>query len=538
MNHANAIHRESGRRRRLFAALAALAAAVSHARAQEVAPPLHGVEIVGATAVPTETLRAAAGAVSVGRPGGAETVRAAVEAVLAIYRQKGFSLTQIAETDVLADGILRLRVAESRIRRVVVRGNQRTREATIRAALSVRPGELYRDVQVQEDRTRLARLGIFADVSVAPRGPGAADEPAGAPESREKEAAPDDEIGLVDIVVRVKEQQTGNVAATVGYGDATGLIGFVDLSENNVLGTGQRVALQWQRTARVIALDDGTLTEENPRMAFSLSYARPALGARRTAFGVDLYDQNTVFLPFFGNNTETLRTYERRRGAALRVGREMGPAWSLFLTARRDAIGYDAVPDRLMPPAEIGRAAATVAALGFSLQVDRRDAIDSPHRGFLHQLDFEDAVGRFGGDRKFRQARLDLRQYVPLDTRRHGPLVAWRFLGGVSSGDVPLPEQFFLGGFDLLRGYDLFSVYGDRMLLGTAEIRVPLGQGLAGVVFSDVGNAWRSGTPFRPARLRAGSGLGLRFLSPIGPIRFDIAYGSRVQTYISLGQSF
>jgi outer membrane protein insertion porin family len=113
-----------------------------------------------------------------------------------------------------------------------------------------------------------------------------------------------------------------------------------------------------------------------------------------------------------------------------------------------------------------------------------------------------------------------------------------RLLGGFSQGDVPLSEQFFLGGFDLLRGYDLFSIRGERAALGVVETRLPLGEGLQGVIFSEVGGAWQQANRFSFNNFRASAGVGIRFLSPIGPIRLDAAYGSRLFTYISLGQSF
>ena len=113
-----------------------------------------------------------------------------------------------------------------------------------------------------------------------------------------------------------------------------------------------------------------------------------------------------------------------------------------------------------------------------------------------------------------------------------------RLLGGTSTGDVPLSEQFFLGGFELLRGYEFFSVRGDKMALGSAEVRVPLGADTAGVLFVDAGNAWLPGQNVSASGLKVGGGVGLRFQSPLGPIRFDLAFGNRSRTYISLGQSF
>jgi outer membrane translocation and assembly module TamA len=117
---------------------------------------------------------------------------------------------------------------------------------------------------------------------------------------------------------------------------------------------------------------------------------------------------------------------------------------------------------------------------------------------------------------------------------------AVRLLGGSATGGgrVPLSEQFFLGGYELLRGYDLYSIRGDRMLLASAEARIPLSAGVQGALFADAGNAWAPGARASLSDLRAGVGIGLRFLTPIGPLRLDAAYGNELKTYVSLGQAY
>ncbi len=132
----------------------------------------------------------------------------------------------------------------------------------------------------------------------------------------------------------------------------------------------------------------------------------------------------------------------------------------------------------------------------------------------------------------------DLRSYAPLGNRPQSPILALRLLGGRVDDNAPLSEQFWLGGYELLRGYDLFSIRGSRMLLSSTELRVPLGPGFQGVVFTDIGNAFRPGDAVRFGNLKGSGGLGLRFLTPIGPIRLDVAYGNQIQTYVSLGQSY
>jgi outer membrane protein insertion porin family len=492
------------------------------ARAQD-APPIRRVEVSGASALPSASVAEVARTVLQGKPPLPDTIRAAFDAVKELYRIKGYPLAQVVGYQISPDGALTLTIAEGQIRRVVIEGNHHTRLAVLREALSLREGMVYREDSVQQDRARLGRLGIFTEVMISGRLPEDADT-----------------LGLVDLVVRVKETQTGNVAATVGYGDNTGLVGFVDLSENNLLGTAQRLSAQWQRFGRVLLDDNGFLVQEDPRTAFYVTLQRPSVGPRSLAYGVSVYDQNTIFLPTFGTPIETFRSYERRKGGNVQIGRPISRVWSLALMGRRDEVGYDPVPDRLNPPtAELSRASATVGALGFSLAADTRDRKDYPRSGALSLLRFEAAGSVFGGNRKFTQTSLDLRRYSPLTVpKKPGSVLASRLLGGTSTGDIPLSEQFFLGGFDLLRGYEFFSVRGDKMLLGSTEVRIPLGADTTGVVFVDAGNAWLRGQGVSASGLKVGGGVGLRFQSPLGPIRFDLALGNRSRTYISLGQSF
>jgi outer membrane protein insertion porin family len=132
-------------------------------------------------------------------------------------------------------------------------------------------------------------------------------------------------------------------------------------------------------------------------------------------------------------------------------------------------------------------------------------------------------------------------------------VVATRLMLGVSSGRLPFFEQFFLGGADSMRGYLEDRFWGSRMLLFSSELRVPLASSIAGVAFLDVGDAWNSLSEFQfsdPAlqtrfeqhkgfNPRTGLGIGLRVVTPIGPLRLDYAFGREgSRTHFSIGHSF
>jgi len=256
----------------------------------------------------------------------------------------------------------------------------------------------------------------------------------------------------------------------------------VDVAEENLFGTAQRVNVQWQRISSTFIDQNGFAVQQGgDRMAYGASYDRPSLGRGGIAFGVDAYDKNTVFLPFFTNNVDTIRSYERRRGGVVRIGRPFGGGLSAFVTVRRDEIGYANLPDALsLSRTDLAKSTGVVGAMGVRIVADRRDNAADPRGGGLGILSLENAGSFLGGNLSFQKATLDMRRYIPLTP-------------------------------------------------------ITLNPGLQGVLFVDAGSAWGGGRSFQP---KTGVGAGVRFLTPIGPIRLDAAYGNRLQTYISLGQAY
>jgi outer membrane protein assembly factor BamA len=350
------------------------------ARAQDV----RSVRLEGVSALPYPELQALTEGLARAKPLDDDLRQTLARAIEGAYREKGYSLARVVSIELdEKTGELRIALAEGRLREIVLRGLTRTRPGVLRAALQLKPGMLFRDDLARDDRERLARLGLFDDIQIAPRAPGAPDE-----KDAPKTPTPTDELGVFDLVVRVKERSTGNVAATVGYGEGTGFVGFLDLSEANLGGRARQVSLQWQRIANSLLLSDGTFFNERPRQAFQLGLVQPALKPGSVGFRANIYNQNTVFLPFFGGVNESLRSYEKRAGGRLEASRQVSKKLAGFVSVRSDEVGYesDTPPELLLGTSTPETAPARIGAWGLGLQADGRDRLDSPRRGFLHRL--------------------------------------------------------------------------------------------------------------------------------------------------------
>jgi len=453
------------------------------------------------------------------------TNQSVVSAIQGEYKSAGYPLAVV--TDVEKNGnTWVINVVEGRVRRILVTGSKKTSAGQVSRFLDLQIGKPFHLPTSQNDRARLARLGAFADVQIAPI---VGDDTAS------------DELGAVDVKVTLKDTQTGNVAATVGYGDFTGFTGFVSLTENNLFGSLNQAQLNWQRWSYLTLDSLGNFVPQPARQAFSVSLQHAVGNAKSPGFDVSIYDQNTLFLPTFSNNVETLRNYEQRKGGNVRFGRRFGKT-DFWLGYRHDDVSMAAAPATLgASAAELSASVGTVSALRVQLGADSRDNSVNPQSGSNWRLSSEQASSFLGGTTSFSKSELDYRTYHRLSrsvsTQKQGLTLASRTMLGSTSGIVPLTEQFYLGGFDLMRGYDLYSLRGSSMFLQTAELRVPVSESVTGALFVDYGGASR-GTSINGKDLKTGVGAGLRFATPFGPIRLDFAVGRRLQTYVSLGQNF
>ena len=439
-------------------------------------------------------------------------------------------------------GVLTIPLVEAHINSITVKGNKRTKTKVVTRELRSQVGDVLDEHKLQRDLTRVYNLGLFDEV-------GPFDENS-------------TDVGKVDILVPVAEKRSGQVSVGVGYSSTSKLVGRAELAENNFRGLGERVSLQWE------------VGGVNSQSSLELGFFEPYLDKKHTSLDVDVYDKavyrfNSGQFQNGGSTVGNDNTYlERRRGGVVGVNRSL----SDYLTAGLTLRGEDVTTDNftVLTQDQFIRQNGTVIGLGARGIFSNRDNEVSPAAGGFRSFSYEVVTARTRpsdslavsplppGRENFGKLGLDLRQYTSLEgPRKPGNfnqpkrVLATRLLIGATAKNIPFFEQYFLGGADSLRGYDTDRFWGSNLALVQAELRIPFSKkdnNFQGVLLFDGGDAWgsiyqqpglRQHTAFQ---LQADYGVGIRLVTPIGPIRLDYAIpttGSRGgRTQFSIGQSF
>ncbi len=382
-------------------------------------------------------------------------------------------------------------------RRIQIRGNKSTRDKVIRRQLKVHEGDLYSATGIRRSKRRIGVLGYFDKVDVKP-------QPTGRPDR-------------MDLVVDVKEKQTGTFQVGAGFSSLESFIVTAQIAKDNFLGRGQRVSLN----ATLSAI----------RQLISLSFFEPYFFDTPLTFAFDAFNFDEDFVGF----TRT------RRGGNISFGYRLTDDLSLALTytledveatLRSSDIEFKGYPS-----------AGLTSSLRLTASLDTRNNRLFPSEGTYTTLSAEIAHEYTGSENEFARIIGRTRWYfgLPLNMVFKVNLTA----GWVTSlGDNPVPlfERFFVGGIYTVRGFERnslgpgvpvgsfpdstpgrFNVGGVKQLIFNAELEIPIFAevGIRGVVFFDAGNAWDIDEDLNPLEMRAAVGFGFRWQSPVGPLRFE-----------------
>ena len=409
------------------------------------------------------------------------------------------------------------------VRRINIQGNTRTRDEVIRREFRQYESSWYDAEKIRLSRDRVDRLGYFTELSVS---------------SAEVPGAPDQ----VDLNVEVKEKPTGSISIGAGYSSAEKLAFTFGLSQDNVFGSGNKLDLQlntgkFNRTIVVSATD-------------------PYFTANGVSRTVDVYYRTQKPYQDQGGNY-TLITM----GAGLKFGVPVTELDTVYL-------GINAERTRIKPGTNIpaayldyaNRFGYTSSAFPFTLgwSRDSRDSALAPNSGRYQRLLCE--LGLFG-DARYVKANYQYQQFVPLSkqyTLAFNGEVGWG--KGLSGQPFPVFKNFYAGGLGSVRGYeqstlgprDVTGAYigGTRKFVLNTEFITPFpGAGndrtLRLFGFVDVGALYGDGEKISGDALRYSAGIGLSWISPLGPLRFAIAQplrkrpGDRIQRFqFQIGTSF
>jgi outer membrane protein insertion porin family len=385
------------------------------------------------------------------------------------------------------------------VRRVEVSGNTRTRDEVIRREFRQLESAWYDGARIRLSRDRVDRLGYFSEVEV---------------ETREIAESPDQ----VDLVIKVKEKPTGNLLLGAGYSSSERISLTASIKQDNVFGSGHYLGfeLNTSRSSRsfVFSTIDPYFTIDGVSRAIDVFYrtSRPfnSLGDAyqittpgfSVRFGVPFSEFDTVF---FGVGWERTQ-----------IGTSAGIPNSYFLY--REQFG----PNSQAWPLTLGWAR------------DARDSALAPTSGRYQRVNLEASLF---GDVRYLRANLQFQQYLPITSQFTLGLNAELGWGeGLGSRPYPLFKNFYGGGLGSVRVFEQGSlgvidptgayIGGTRKINLNAELYVPVpGTGndksLRIFGFTDVGNVWREGESIDLATLRASAGIGLSWLSPVGPLKLS-----------------
>jgi outer membrane protein assembly complex protein YaeT len=389
---------------------------------------------------------------------------------------------------------------------VEIVGAKSVTDNVIRRELTFKPGDLYRRSLVQDSQRRLYGMELFQFANVEPQNP---------------ELQPAE----VPIKVTLAEGNHQRVNFGVGYGTEEKARVDAEYHHLNFLGDARTagVHVRWSSLDRGVRLD----------------FNQPYFFSPHFSLGGEAQQWYTV-TPAYNSTVSGVKGVLTHR-------QSQQTSWAVSLTSERDqsSIAANVLADPKFRPTLIalgldprtgGKQNGTLDALGFDAQHSTADNILNAHRGYQIAFHTEEAGKALPGSYKYYAMSADGRHYLPLGATI---VIASRLqLGSIAAPaadvtSVPLSKKYFLGGATSVRGWGRYEISplsqglpigGNSLLAFSEELRAMLHGNLGGVLFLDGGNVWANGWTIKLNDLRYAIGPGLRYQTPIGPIRLDLGY--------------
>jgi outer membrane protein assembly complex protein YaeT len=455
--------------------------------------------------------------VRVGQPRDNQAVATARDAAARELRDHGhaYGEVQALEGPGSAPGRVTLTFAaepgpETRVGSVTIEGNRSVGEDVIRRQLTFAPGDVFRLGQVQRSQRRLDNLELFQFVNVAPQ---------------KTESQPAE----VPVTVTVAESKHRRLQLGVGYGSEEKARATVNWRHVNFLGGARTAGIETKWSS----LDRGLRASFVEPYFLAPGYVLNVTGTQWWAHE-PIYRQRTSG----GTLAVTREIVQRRTELSPRIRSTVGLSYIgeyQSYSVTEEALADPSLRDELIalgldPDTGEGRGFLSGVALDF-----QRDTTRQPldrRRGYVVAAHLETAGGLLGGDFRYREITLEGRHFLSLK-----PGLVWAnraSIGALDAADVsklPFFKRYFLGGSMTLRGWgryevspleEGFAVGGQSQLLITSELRYRVTDKLGLVAFVDAGNVWLDPWDYDLGDLRYSVGPGVRYETPIGPVRVDL----------------
>lgn len=462
-----------------------------------------------------------------GVPFNPEQVERDKNAVLNLYSQKGYihATIEIGKTftDDKTGVVVSLNIDEGfpvYIGNIILKGNRDARDIVVFRELMFKKGDVFDYEKILRSQQKVYKLGFMSQVRIQP-------------------VNPDKAEAVKDLLVSVAERDAGAIAFGVGYGEFDRFRGFAEVSYLNLLGYGHRITLR------------GDLSTKERKSVFSYKwpwFMGYPLDFRGSLVYLDAEKPNYKIKDFIASSG---------------FDKSFGDHITASIIYQYEQIKLDAPPGAVLAPED--RNKANLASFSPSVVFDYRDNPFNATSGSFHGLVVKWATSYVGSTVDFLKVTGQTNWYFPV---YKGIVFGVSARGGMEGLvtrqlEVPISERFFIGGASTLRGYDFESVAprgfdgtpagGDSMLLFNTEVRFPLPYEFGLVGFLDAGNVWllNKNVSFVPTGqpgtngLRYGVGMGIRYNTPVGPLRLDYGFKLKRQPgessgvlHFTLGQAF
>jgi len=432
----------------------------------------------------------------------------------ALYASKGYIYAEVRSTimDVEKDAIeIEFKISEGKpiiVGNISIGGNDKTRNKIISREITLKEGTVYDPQRILESQARIYGTDLFKAVRF---------ELHGVAEKKD----------TIDVVFIVEEREPRWLGFGTGFSTPSRIRINGAWGHDNLWNIGQKIEVRATYTFNF---------QGDHREELDAVYHEPYFFD--TPFKLELR-------PFYNRaKGMPLPRKEVSWGGEARIGRYIGRNFQAFVRYKFKRYGASALDDSQ----DEFQVKPITNSILFSLFFDRRDNIFSPTKGYLLLSSYEYAGGVFGGDNTFRKFSLDFSGFKEAWA---SVLAARLKLGHITGGEAPPPDRFLLGGVNSIRGYDeekpigLEYDGGNIMCLLNLEVRLPLIARLEISYFLDMGGVWLNSSELSMRDLKAGVGFGLRYSTPIGPIRLD--YGRKItdvekqdigEIYLAIGHMF
>lgn len=395
-----------------------------------------------------------------GKPQNIASLNEAISGIQDCYSSKGYILARIDSVSDDPDGTVNIGIKEGTINKIMITGNEKTKDFVIERNVLTEPGMIYNEHLLKEDLVRLYATQAFKDVT--------------------REIEPSYEAGsdYYDITIRVEEQRTASISIGGGIDSVTGVFGSAGIADNNFRGLNQRLSLNALAGTGVILNDSSIKRRMN--LQAELSFFEPYF------FNADSSLMSKLFYRDFGSYQVPL-AIERRFGGEVTVAhriksnRHATGTFSLGVehidVSEGDFNGISNLYHKYNIPIS-ERAKQLEGGLFLSLSpallYDTRDNTTVTRKGTMASLRFDEEVGIIDFDKTHGKLTGMIKQYIPVGKKSSLSFTA-KGGGRIHGDNMPEVMAYRLGGPYTVRGFKMSGVgTGDAFIMGSAEFATPI----------------------------------------------------------------